>query len=68
MRLMAHNLDKTLLELTVALVEQTGGFGARQLRVTLDSSPLLGQGGTATGDLLPLSIHEVIFGDRYLNW
>ena len=44
MRLMAHNLDKTLLERTVALAEQTGGFGARQLRAALDSTPLFGAG------------------------
>src|ERR1700746_1267701 len=30
LRLMAHNLDKILLERTVTLAEQTGGFGARQ--------------------------------------
>jgi hypothetical protein len=44
MRLIAHNLDKTLLERTVALAEKTGGFGARQLRVALDSTPLFGAG------------------------
>jgi Transposase DDE domain/Transposase domain (DUF772) len=44
MRLIAHHLDKTLLERTVALAEQTGGFGARQLRVALDSTPLFGAG------------------------
>lgn len=44
MRLMAHDLDKVLLERTVALAEQTGGFGARQLRVALDSTPLFGAG------------------------
>jgi hypothetical protein len=44
MRLIAHNLDKTLLERTVALAEQTGGFGARQLRAVLDSTPLFGAG------------------------
>jgi len=44
MRLMAHNLDKILLERTVTLAEQTGGFGARQLRVALDSTPLFGAG------------------------
>jgi hypothetical protein len=44
MRLMAHNLDKILLERPVALAEQTGGFGARQLRVALDSTPLFGAG------------------------
>src|SRR5438270_617327 len=44
MRLMAHNLDKVLLERTVTLAEQTGGFGARQLRAALDSTPLFGAG------------------------
>jgi Transposase DDE domain/Transposase domain (DUF772) len=44
MRLMAHNLDKILLERTVTLAEQTGGFGARQLRAVLDSTPLFGAG------------------------
>src|SRR4029434_2861889 len=44
MRLIAHNLDKTLLERTVALAEQTGGVGARQLRAALDSTPLFGAG------------------------
>jgi Transposase DDE domain/Transposase domain (DUF772) len=44
MRLMAHNLDKILLERTIVLAEQTGGFGARQLRAALDSTPLFGAG------------------------
>jgi Transposase DDE domain/Transposase domain (DUF772) len=44
MRLIQHNLDKTLLERTVALAEKTGGFGARQLRAVLDSTPLFGAG------------------------
>src|SRR5262252_2412094 len=44
MRLMAHNLDKILLGRTVTLAEQTGGFGARQLRAALDSTPLFGAG------------------------
>src|SRR5262249_8677690 len=44
MRLMVHNLDKTLLERTVTLAEQTGGFGARHLRAALDSTPLFGAG------------------------
>jgi transposase len=38
MRLIAHDLDKRLLERTVALAEKTGGFGARQLRAALDST------------------------------
>src|SRR6516225_7592233 len=44
LRLMAHDLDKILLERTVTLAEQTGGFGARQLRAALDSTPLFGAG------------------------
>ena len=44
MRLIQHNLDKTLLEQTVALAEKTGGFGARPLRAVLDSTPLFGAG------------------------
>jgi Transposase DDE domain/Transposase domain (DUF772) len=44
LRLIQHNLDKTLLERTVALAEKTGGFGARQLRAALDSTPLFGAG------------------------
>src|SRR5215471_14707943 len=44
MRLIAHDLDKTLLDRTIALAEQTGGFGARPLRAVLDSTPLFGAG------------------------
>src|SRR5437764_5321177 len=44
MRLIAHNLDKALLDRTVALAEHTGGFGAKQLRAVLDSTPLFGAG------------------------
>src|SRR5262245_15480887 len=42
MRFSAHHLDKSLLKRTVAVAEQTGGFGARQLRAVLDSTPLCG--------------------------
>jgi len=44
LRLRAHNVDKTLLERTVALADTPGGFGARQLRAALDSTPLCGAG------------------------
>src|SRR5712691_10098305 len=44
MRLIAHNLDKALLDRTVAVAEHTGGFVARQLRAVLDSTPLVGAG------------------------
>jgi hypothetical protein len=42
--LIAHGLDRRLLERTVELAERAGGFGPRQLRVALDSSPLWGAG------------------------
>jgi hypothetical protein len=44
LRLIAHNLDKTRLDRTVALAEKTGGCGARPLRAVLDSTPLFGAG------------------------
>jgi Transposase domain (DUF772) len=44
LRLIMHNLDKTLLERTVELAEQSGGCGARQLRAARDSTPLFGAG------------------------
>jgi transposase len=37
-------LDRRLVERTVELAQATGGFGARALRVALDSSPLWGAG------------------------
>jgi hypothetical protein len=42
MRLIAHHVDQTLLDRTVAWAEKTGGFGARQLRAVLDATPLFG--------------------------
>jgi hypothetical protein len=43
-RLIERNLDRALIERTVALAARTGGFGARALRAALDSSPLWGAG------------------------
>jgi hypothetical protein len=43
-RLIGRNLDRTLVERTVALAAGTSGFGARALRAALDSSPLWGAG------------------------
>jgi hypothetical protein len=42
--LIAHDLDRRLVERTVELAKQRGGFGPRQLRAALDSSPLWGAG------------------------
>src|SRR6516162_2819157 len=57
MRLIAHNLEKTLLDRTVALAEKTGGFGVRQLRAALDSTPLFG--ASRVEDTLNLLGHAV---------
>ena len=42
--LIAAELDRRLLERTVELAQLRGGFGPRQLRLALDSSPLWGAG------------------------
>lgn len=42
--LIAHDLDRRLVERTVELAERDGGFGPRPLRLALDSSPLWGAG------------------------
>jgi hypothetical protein len=41
-RLMETNMDRRLIERTLEVANQTGGFGARPLRAALDSSPLWG--------------------------
>ena len=43
-RMIAHDLDRKLLDRTVALAKQTGRFGWQTLRAALDSSPLVGAG------------------------
>ena len=43
-RLIESDLDRRLVERTVAVAARTGGFGARALRAALDSSPLWGAG------------------------
>jgi len=43
-RLIAHDLDKVLLDRTVGLAKTRGGFGWQHLRAALDSSPLVGAG------------------------
>lgn len=39
-----HRLERRLIERTIELAVKTGGFGSRQLRAALDSSPLWGAG------------------------
>jgi transposase len=43
-RLIAHDLDRRLIERTVELAARTKAVGSRQLRAALDSSPLWGAG------------------------
>jgi Transposase domain (DUF772) len=43
-RLIAHQLDRRLVERTIELARTSGGFGARALRAALDASPLWGAG------------------------
>jgi Transposase DDE domain/Transposase domain (DUF772) len=43
-RLIEADLDRRLVERTVALAAQRGGFGSRALRAALDSSPIWGCG------------------------
>jgi Transposase domain (DUF772) len=47
-RLVAHNLDRRLVERTIGLARTWGGFGDRALRAALDASPLWGLGGWRT--------------------
>jgi transposase len=42
--LIAHDLDRRLLERTLEVADQAGGFDPRHLRGALDSSPLWGAG------------------------
>src|SRR5438552_13789821 len=41
-RLIETNMDRRLIERTIEVANETGGFGARPLRAALDSSPLWG--------------------------
>jgi IS5 family transposase len=43
-RLIAHTLDRRLIERTVELAKETKAVGSRQLRAALDSSPVWGAG------------------------
>jgi hypothetical protein len=47
-RLIAHGLDRRLVEQTVALAKAKGGFGDRALRAALDASPCGARAGWRT--------------------
>src|SRR4030095_14659783 len=60
-RLIAHHIDRRLVERTVELAATSGAFGPRQLRAALDSSPLLGAGRVAgTYNLLVHALRKAV--------
>ena len=60
-RLIAHDLDRRLLERTVELARTTHGFGHTALRAAFDSSPLFGAGRVEdTFNLLGHAMRDVV--------
>ena len=60
-RMIAHDLDRKLLDRTVALAKRTGQFGWQALRAALDSSPLVGRGRVEdTWNLLGRALRTVV--------
>ena len=60
-RMVAHDLDRKLVDRTVALAKQRGGFGWQKLRAALDSSPLLGAGRVEdTWNLIGRALRTVV--------
>ena len=60
-RMMAHDLDKKLVERTVELAKKSSTFGWKKLRVALDSSPLQGAGRVEdTWNLIGRAMSKVV--------
>lgn len=60
-RAIANDLDKKLVDRTVELAKKTGGFGWKQLRIALDSSPLHGAGRVEdTWNLIGRAMSKVV--------
>src|SRR5713101_6880071 len=60
-RLIAHDLDRRLLERTVELARQTRGFSDKALRAAFDASPLFGAGRVEdTFNLIGHAMREVL--------
>ncbi len=60
-RLIAHDLDRRLLERTVELARKTGGFSDKALRAAFDASPLFGAGRVEdTFNLIGHAMREVL--------
>jgi hypothetical protein len=60
-RMMAHDLDRKLVDRTVELAKTSGKFGWKKLRVALDSSPLQGAGRVEdTWNLIGRAMSKVV--------
>jgi IS5 family transposase len=60
-RMVAHDLDRKLLDRTVELAKETGLFGWKHVKAMLDSSPLLGAGRVEdTWNLLGRALATVV--------
>jgi hypothetical protein len=61
MRMMAHDLDKKLVDRTVELAKKSGKFGWKKLRIAIDSSPLQGAGRVEdTWNLIGRAMSKVV--------
>src|SRR2546423_2932701 len=61
LRMIAHDLDKRLVDRTVAIAKKSGAFGWQKLRVALDSSPLHGAGRVEdTWNLIGRAMSKVV--------
>jgi hypothetical protein len=59
--LIAHGLDRRLIERTIELAAREGGVSARPRRAALDSSPLWGAGRVeATSNLLGHALRQAL--------
>jgi hypothetical protein len=60
-RMIAHDLDRKLVDRTVELAKKSGGFGWQALRAAFDSSPLLGAGRVEdTWNLIGRAMRHVV--------
>lgn len=60
-RMIAHDLDRKLVDRTVELAKKSGKFGWKKLRVALDSSPLQGAGRVEdTWNLIGRAMSKVV--------
>ena len=60
-RAISNDLDKRLVDRTIEIAKSTGGFGWKQLRVALDSSPLNGAGRVEdTWNLIGRAMSKVV--------